>query len=240
MAVPQAPAGDEKPIKKRGGARPGSGPKPRVDRKAIAAAKAAVAKGLDARTAAVVADETAKAEAENSLTLTEVPLALTVVQARKRIGVRYPLILDDLFTLAHGGTQIVRKYEIAGLVTVDAWGDPDENGRQAKIKQPLFPDKKPDEMILLSITETVLPPDAAIGMFLFNRLAGKPAEEKTNPLDDSSTGLTEQPPTREELLEELFGMMLSRWEAKQQVKPPAPRAALEAALTGVTVTEDPA
>ena len=108
------------------------------------------------------------------------------------------------------------------------WAEPDENGRQAKVKRLLFPDHKPDALVLVGITETAYPPDAAVGMFLFNRLAGKPAEEKTNPLDESEAGMTERPPSRSELLEELFEMMISRWESRQsprQVAPPAELAA---------------
>lgn len=208
--------------KKRGGARPGAGRKPSVDKAAIAQAKADVRAEIDKRTQVAIADAVAKVQAEGDGILSEVPLVIIVQKGRRRIGEKFPEILDSLFVLMEGGKQIVQKYEAAALVLVDTYTEPDDKGRQNKVKIQAFPDRAPDELVLTGETITTHPPDSAVAQFLFNRLAGRPSEEKVNPLDESS----EAKPvvSREEMFMDFMDMLFSRMEPYRR---PAPSPQIE-------------
>lgn len=188
---------------KRGGARPGSGRKPRVPQEITLAATAAAENTLVE--VGVTASEIAKQH---------ISLVAAVTNARYRIGEKYPEVVDGLFTLMAGGEQTVRKYEQACLVLVDAYGEMDDKGRQAKIKVQAFPDHAPEELVLVSETVTIHPPDAAILQYLFNRLLGRPQEEKVNPLDESNEKKPIQ--SREEMFMDFMDMLFSRMEHREQ------------------------
>ncbi|MGI4791347.1 MAG: hypothetical protein ACRYFS_21170 [Janthinobacterium lividum] len=201
----------QSPVSSHGGKRLGAGRKPKVIAEGMAKAH------LDA----VGAVAKAASEAMGPLVqqaIGDVPLVVAVATARKRIGGKYPEILDALFALIESNEQVSRKYEPAGLITVDEWTDPDEKGKQLKVKRQLFPNRAPDEMVLVCETIVTYPPDAAVAQFLFNRLAGKPAEEKTDPLTDAPTEGAKVA-TREEMYADLLDMMFARWEERNAPQP---------------------
>jgi hypothetical protein len=194
--------------KKRGGARPGAGRKPSVDKAAIQQAKDAVRAEINRKTQEAIRVAIDKENVEGEITLSEIPLLVIVQNSRRHIGKKFPRILESLFALMEGGIQVVRKYEVAALVLVDTYTEPDANGRQNKAKIQAFPNAKPDEMVLTCETITNYPPDAAVTQFLFNRLAGRPSEEKVNPLDESG----EEKPvvTREEMFMDFMDFIMAR------------------------------
>ena len=211
-STPAAPNQQAQVQNKRGGARAGAGRKPKSLTVAEAAAKAAVAKAAKI----ALAKAAKKIEDGKMEAIQEIPLAIAVRDARRRIGDSFPVILDALFTLMEGGKQVTRRWEMSALVQVDAWTEADANGKQVKFKKQLYPEALPDEMVLVSQQEVVYPPDSAVLQFLFNRLAGKPAEEKTNPLDEAVAGASEKMPTREELLLDVMELLWQRWETRSK------------------------
>lgn len=208
-----------------GGARAGAGRKPKVVPRGVElAAEEAVAKALAKHSA-----QTTQAEQ----VIEQIPLATAVAIARKRIGKHFPQIVSNLIEISNGATQITRKYELAGLVQVDALTDPDDKGRRLKVKKPLFPNVDPTQMVLVSETEIRFAPDKSANEYLFNRLAGRPAEEKSDPLDDGSPTAVDTLPTREDMYFAFMADLLSRWqESKRRSAQPA-----DASATHIGVIE---
>lgn len=107
-----------------------------------------------------------------------------VAGAEQRIADHLPELIENLLGLADGATQRVEeKWEPAGTRTIDEVatdrdGKPllDPRGRTQILKRPAFPDKKPDEMILVERKVIVMGPDFRANEYLVNRVLGKPTE----------------------------------------------------------------
>src|ERR1051325_9731088 len=91
--------------------------------------------------------------------------ARPIARAEKQIVDRLPERVDRLEFLADGGyEQVTEHWEPAGSLWIDD-GD---------AKQPMFPDKKPDELVLIKRTRTFAAPDRAANIYLLDRIMGKP------------------------------------------------------------------
>lgn len=98
-----------------------------------------------------------------------------IAAAEKKIADRLPQIVDNLIFLANGGyEQVTETWEPAGLHTVG----------EGEAILPAFPDKKPDELVLIKRTSSIAAPDRAANTYLLDRIAGKP----TVPIEASGPG----------------------------------------------------
>src|SRR5579871_6782015 len=89
--------------------------------------------------------------------------------------------LNALEQLAAGGLQVItERWEMAGTLLIDGIrplldSDGNPTGKSVPCKLPLFPDKPAGELVLVSRTVKILPPNLAANVYLVNRLLGKPA-----------------------------------------------------------------
>ena len=217
----------------RGGSRAGAGRRPRAQAEAIKEVAEQVKKAQEEAVSAILGSTEEQIKER-------IPLAVVVATSRLSIGEKYSQVVDSLFTLMEGGTQVTKEYQIAALITKEAVSSPDSNGRVTKYKELAFPELNPDALVLVSVREVTYPPDASTTQFLYNRLAGKPAEERTDPLDETAEGDT-RASSREEMFMDFMEMMFSRIEAHRQSPPPQaapqPPISSQAALPAPEVTE---
>jgi hypothetical protein len=88
-----------------------------------------------------------------------------VEAAEQVIADKLPWILRQVLRLARGGPRVEEKWLPAALV-VDARG------------VRVFPDLKPDELVLVERRVLTAAPDLRALTYLFDRLAGRPTERK--------------------------------------------------------------
>ena len=109
---------------------------------------------------------------------------LSVVQAEDKIVDHLPQILDNLLHLANGGYERVEEeWQPAKLVTITKH---DEDKDQF-YNVPAFPDKDPDEMVLVKRKVSVADRDRAANIYLVDRILGKPTQKQD--IDLNAKGL---------------------------------------------------
>jgi len=92
-----------------------------------------------------------------------------VAKAEKKIADRLPSLIDNLFTLADGGYERVEEqWAPAGSLFVGS----------GEWQRPMYPDKDPDELVLVRRTVSVADRDRAANVYLVDRVMGKPTERK--------------------------------------------------------------
>jgi hypothetical protein len=93
--------------------------------------------------------------------------------------------LSTLEQLAQGGIQTVTEHwQLASTVVIDTQqellaADGAPTGKTVRHKLRALPDKPADELVLVSRTLQILPPNLAANIYLVNRLAGPPANLET-------------------------------------------------------------
>lgn len=88
-----------------------------------------------------------------------------IAAAEDRIADRLPEIIDAQLQLALGGyEQVEEQYAPAGTVTIGG-------GEYLTL---VYPDRKPDELVLVRRSVSVAAPDRAAGQYLIDRILGKP------------------------------------------------------------------
>jgi hypothetical protein len=108
---------------------------------------------------------------------------LTVVEAEDKIVDHLPEIVDNLIALANGGYERMEyEYQAAGAFTHQV---KDEDGTVRTVLT--FPDKKPDEMILIRKKKTFADKDRAANTYLVDRILGKPTQKQD--IDLNAKGL---------------------------------------------------
>jgi hypothetical protein len=98
------------------------------------------------------------------------PIAAAEKQIADRLGKRdgLPGLIDNLLQLADGGyEQVTQHYEAAGSITIG----------QGEAQQLVYPDKKPDELVLVKTVRTLAAPDLKANTYLVDRILGKPTAE---------------------------------------------------------------
>lgn len=109
---------------------------------------------------------------------------LTVIQAEDKIVDHLPQILDNLLHLANGGYERVEEeWQPAKLVTITKH---DEDKDQF-YTIPAFPDKDPDEMVLVKRKVSIADKDRAANIYLIDRILGKPTQKQD--IDLNAKGL---------------------------------------------------
>lgn len=109
---------------------------------------------------------------------------LTVTQAEDKIVDHLPQILDNLLHLANGGYERVEEeWQPAKLVTITKHDE--ENDQFYSV--PAFPDKDPDEMVLVKRKVSVADKDRAANIYLVDRILGKPTQKQD--IDLTAKGL---------------------------------------------------
>lgn len=96
-----------------------------------------------------------------------------IEKAELSIADKLPQLKENLEYLANGGYQRVEEeYQPAGMLmrtTTDKEGNP--------YQVPMFPDKKPDELVLVKRKVTVADKDRAANIYLMDRVMGKPIQK---------------------------------------------------------------
>jgi hypothetical protein len=87
--------------------------------------------------------------------------------AESWLAARIPKFLTNLETLANGGYERVEEqYAPAGSLYVGSGKEP----------SPMYPDKDPDELVLVKRTVIIADKDRLANEYLLNRIMGKPTE----------------------------------------------------------------
>ena len=69
-----------------------------------------------------------------------------------------PDVIASLTILVKGAPKTTQKRRLAGLIQVKR-SETDANGKTRRWEEPAYPDKAPDEMVVVSTTTKVLPPN---------------------------------------------------------------------------------
>jgi hypothetical protein len=106
---------------------------------------------------------------------------LTATEAENKIVDHLPAILDNLIYLANGGYERVEEeWQPAGLVTIgsgEEW-------------QKAYPDKDPDELVLVKRKVSVADKDRAANIYLVDRILGKPTQKQDIDLNAKGIQIT--------------------------------------------------
>lgn len=100
---------------------------------------------------------------------------LAVTEAEDKIVDHLPAILDNLLELANGGYErVVEEWQPAGLVTLTRH----DEEKDAFYQVQAFPDKDPDELVLIKRSVSVADKDRAANIYLMDRILGKPTQKQ--------------------------------------------------------------
>jgi hypothetical protein len=110
--------------------------------------------------------------------------AASTQQAEGKIRGKVSRITEDLISIAHGGTErIEERWEPAGQVVIeavvrDAEGNPvlGTHGRPVLAKQAAYPDRDPNELVLVERRRSFTEPDRAANQYLLDRIMGRPKQ----------------------------------------------------------------
>lgn len=92
-----------------------------------------------------------------------------VARAEKQIRDRLPSLIDNMLILADGGYERVEEqWAPAGSLYIGS-------GVDAKR---MYPDKEPDELVLVRRTVSIADRDRAANQYLIDRIMGKPTERQ--------------------------------------------------------------
>jgi hypothetical protein len=98
-----------------------------------------------------------------------------ISEAEQRCADRLPIIIGNLEQLADGGVQESEgKYQAAGTIFYEDLV-PQGDGRSLKIKKLVFPEKDPEEMVLVEKKIREFGPNVKANEYLANRAMGTPA-----------------------------------------------------------------
>lgn len=105
--------------------------------------------------------------------------ARPIAAAEKKFADRLPALAALVLQLAQGGSaNATEVWEAAGLLQIDDFENvgTDERPMTIKVKRPAFPNKKPEELVL--IKRTVPPPNLAALIYALDRIMGRPTERQ--------------------------------------------------------------
>jgi hypothetical protein len=113
----------------------------------------------------------------NKTELHEKPIA----RAEKKFADKLPQIADKVLELAAGGPPLFTKHwQAAGTLFVEGF-EIEQLGegrtRVVKVKKPMYPDKQPDELVLIKQTETPQPGQLQANIYALDRIMGRPVEK---------------------------------------------------------------
>ncbi|HEU4322114.1 MAG TPA: hypothetical protein VFS21_03105 [Roseiflexaceae bacterium] len=101
--------------------------------------------------------------------------ATQIESATDQIVASLPDHIAMLELLAQGNLEVVHEvWELAGLITVDDV-EIDKDGRVIKVKRLAFPEKRPDEWVLIQKRVVRNGPSETALIYLVDRAMGKPA-----------------------------------------------------------------
>lgn len=102
--------------------------------------------------------------------------ASEIAAAERLVADKLPMLVKDLLKLAKGGYQIVtEKWEPAGLHTTGS----------GEFETPAFPDKSPEELVLVERRVSKAQPDRAALQYLIDRICGRAGVQLPEPDDDA-------------------------------------------------------
>ena len=92
-----------------------------------------------------------------------------VARAEKQIADKLPSLIENMFHLANGGYErIEEQWAPAGSLFIGS-------GKDAMA---MYPDKDPDELVLVKRTRSIADKDRAANQYLIDRIMGKPIDRK--------------------------------------------------------------
>lgn len=95
--------------------------------------------------------------------------AAPVARAEKQIVDKLPSLIENMLILANGGYErIEEQWAPAGSLFIGS-------GKDAV---PMYPDKEPDELVLVKRTRSIADKDRAANQYLIDRIMGKPTERQ--------------------------------------------------------------
>ena len=95
--------------------------------------------------------------------------AAPVARAEKQIADKLPSLIENMLHLANGGYERVEEqWAPAGSLYIGS-------GKDATA---MYPDKDPDELVLIKRTVSIADKDRAANQYLIDRIMGKPVDRK--------------------------------------------------------------
>ena len=138
--------------------------------------------------------------------------ATIIARAEKRCADRLPRDLKNLEALADGGFEIAEDvWEAAGTITLKVpLRSPDgelvlSSGRPTMIDQLVFPDRSPDELVLVRRTVRTAERDRAANIYLADRILGRPAAAIEAVLEHHGRDMTEVIVRYEDAIARIYG-----------------------------------
>jgi hypothetical protein len=111
---------------------------------------------------------------------------LTVAEAEDKVVDHLPAIVDNLIVLADGGYEKYEyEYQLACTLTY-----PVEKEDGTTYQKLVFPDKKPDEMVLVRKKVWKADRDRAANQYLVDRIMGKPTQKQDIELNAKGLQIT--------------------------------------------------
>lgn len=104
-----------------------------------------------------------------------------IKRAEKKFADRLPELADNVLSLAAGGHETyVLTFEPAGTVIVDDTEvvETEKGAISLKIKRLAFPDKKPDELVLVRKVISIAAPNLAANVYGLDRIMGRATERQ--------------------------------------------------------------
>jgi hypothetical protein len=112
---------------------------------------------------------------------------LTATEAENKIVDHLPAILDNLIYLANGGYERVEEeWQPAGMVTLTKHDEEKDKFYQVQA----FPEKDPDELVLVKRKVSVADKDRAANIYLIDRILGKPTQKQDIDLNAKGIQIT--------------------------------------------------
>jgi hypothetical protein len=112
---------------------------------------------------------------------------LTATEAENKIVDHLPAILDNLIYLANGGYERVEEeWQPAGMVTLTKHDEEKDKFYQVQA----FPEKDPDELVLVKRKVSVADKDRAANIYLVDRILGKPTQKQDIDLNAKGIQIT--------------------------------------------------
>ena len=101
-----------------------------------------------------------------------------ISQVEQLIVEALPQVVKSLIESATGALMVREEFEPAGTITRDATQiEHTDNGPRAlKVKELVYPDKDPEDLVLVKRIEQHETPEVRAGMYLVDRILGKPTE----------------------------------------------------------------
>ena len=90
-------------------------------------------------------------------------------------------VIASLTILVKGAPKTTQKRRLAGLIQVKR-SETDANGKTRRWEEPAYPDKAPDEMVVVSTTTKVLPPNRKAIAYLKKVVSGLAPGAEGEPL----------------------------------------------------------